>query len=441
MTAAKFTSIMERRINEDNSVTKYDDYCEPLYWFIKLYTKKTSIKMKDIASKLNCSPGALTKKLNIHDAQHRSISSDDIENLCSFLVFSMSSIIFLYENREVVEKKLSKADFSVLTDLFNVNSEKFLDFSSFSVNSHHQISSISSKTMEEVTGKKDFETCDLHNLLGKWFFYFPSSDSAIIEDREKELQKTGSPIIDNREVKELYDLYTPDHIYSGTFTISYKNHQYFSVMKYMTNPHDLTVLCYEGMVSNPVNPHTAFTALSNATGDDIIYMIIDMLSVEKKCKCIMAEVISLSRHKVEERHRPCSLRMILSRKPIAFDSLAYKVMLSNLMMNDSVIRIDDSGYGELKKYQDKYESAALDEFLNKYPSIGDMDGGSNYIEVHNCAFINESLIKSFNVGNIDQNDKLYLEALLRYHSIASWYSKTKSSKVNTIMKRFIDYTK
>ena len=135
------------------------------------------------------------------------------------------------------------------------------------------------------------------------------------------------------------------------------------------------------------------------------------------------------------------MQPVLSRKPIAFDSLAYKVMLSNLMMNDSVIRIDDSGYGELKKYQDKYESAALDEFLNKYPSIGDMDGGSNYIEVHNCAFINESLIKSFNVGNIDQNDKLYLEALLRYHSIASWYSKTKSSKVNTIMKRFIDYTK
>ena len=51
--------------------------------------------------------------------------------------------------------------------------------------------------------------------------------------------------------------------------------------------------------------------------------------------------------------------MILSRKPIKFDSKAYKVMISNLMMNEAVISIDDYGYSQLKEKQKEYDSPAL----------------------------------------------------------------------------------
>ena len=138
---------------------------------------------------------------------------------------------------------------------------------------------------------------------------------------------------------------------------------------------------------------------------------------------------------MEHKHRPCSLRMILSRERIELNSLEYTVVEANLMMNDSVIRIDDHGYEELKKYQKDYRSKALDSFLQIYPSIDSMNGESYYINVHSCAYIDETLIKSLKTEGITPEDRMYLETLLRLHSIAPWYSKTKTSKINELLRK------
>lgn len=163
-------------------------------------------------------------------------------------------------------------------------------------------------------------------------------------------------------------------------------------------------------------------------------------STEKRLRYLMASVLTLSHHQDEERHRPCSLRMVLSRKPIEFDSKAYKVMISNLMMNEAVIMIDDYGYSQLKEKQKEYDSPALEVFLEKYPTIDSLPATKKNLTVRNCAYINEKFLDSFD-DSFDESKKLkeidiiYLEALLRCHSTALWYSKIKATKINRVLKK------
>ena len=125
--------------------------------------------------------------------------------------------------------------------------------------------------------------------------------------------------------------------------------------------------------------------------------------------------------------------MIFSRRPIEFDSEAYKVMISNLMMNEAVISIDDYGYDQLKEKQKEYDSPALDCFLEKYPTI-DSFPTKKYTTVRDCVYINEMFLNNFE-DSFNEIDILYLEALLRWHSTALWYSKIKSSKINKGLKK------
>lgn len=163
-------------------------------------------------------------------------------------------------------------------------------------------------------------------------------------------------------------------------------------------------------------------------------MIMSKPSAEMKLQYLMASVLTLSHHQDEEKHRPCSLRMILSRRPIEFDSKAYKIMISNLMMNEAVISIDDYGYSQLKEKQKEYDSPALDYFLERYPTISSLPRVAKRLTVQNCAYINEKFLDSLD-DSFEEIDILYLEALLRRHSTALWYSKTKATKINKILKK------
>ena len=62
--------------------------------------------------------------------------------------------------------------------------------------------------------------------------------------------------------------------------------------------------------------------------------------------------------------------------------------------------------------------------------------------VRNCAYINEKFLDNFDDSSdeskkLDEIDILYLEALLRQHSTALWYSKTKATKINKVLKKLI----
>ena len=161
----------------------------------------------------------------------------------------------------------------------------------------------------------------------------------------------------------------------------------------MTNPSKHKILCYKGSISSPVDNTSIFCSLTNQRNGDIMYMIMSKPSAEMRLQYLMASVLTLSHNQDEEKRRPCSLRMVLSRKPIEFDSKAYKVMISNLMMNEAVISIDDYGYSQLKKMQKEYNSPALNYFLEKYPTIDSLPI-TKRLTVRDCAYINEKFLDS-----------------------------------------------
>ena len=90
--------------------------------------------------------------------------------------------------------------------------------------------------------------------------------------------------------------------------------------------------------------------------------------------------------------------------------------------------LPDGGYEQLitniKGSQDKY----LQEIIEKYPNFDSLRGKT--VPIEECAFIPESIIK--NLNNISKEARKKFEILLRIHSIAPWYCKTKSSKANEL---------
>lgn len=435
---ASYTSILKYQINAPEYKFQFDAYCEPLYWYTRMYCKHSSHKkMKDIADELHITSGLLTKKLNVKNKQHRELTITDIEALCSIMQTSLLSIIQMYENRTFFEKnpnlfsQMATLSFSDIQNMLMVEKTPRL------IPTNNQPEDIPETIASE---SEQPIPLDISSWAKKWYFYFPSSDSAIIEHRKKTILKedTANDITDS-EVKELYDLYSDDHIYSGIITISpcYDGDTitYRAKLKYLTNPPKKTIAEYEGIASLSVNEQAIFITLNNIDNDnnDMIYIIIDALNVEPDFQYAMASVLTLSKNKNKSHRRPCSLRMILSQDVIPVGTKMYNIMCSNLMMNDSIIRIDEHGYNELKKFKSHYASPALDLFLEKYPDIAAMEAG-NFINVHKCAYITESLI--YNLKDTDTNETLYLEALLRLHSLASWYSKAKAVKANKLLSAF-----
>ncbi|MFQ7082734.1 hypothetical protein [Sellimonas intestinalis] len=122
----------------------------------------------------------------------RQITSEHINRICEIINIPLSSILFLYEHKEAVEKNLQRNDFEKLTNLLRGNFDEILYPSAF-----YDINS--GKKMSKPANTKDFvstlvsENSILEPIRGKWYFYFPSSDSKIKEQRKKILKKESKP--------------------------------------------------------------------------------------------------------------------------------------------------------------------------------------------------------------------------------------------------------
>ncbi len=430
-----FTQFLSYNLDAVNKDAEYDGYLVPLRWFLKLYTKRThKMTMKDIAEQMGTDSATFSKMLQHGVAKDkRPITAENIDRICEIIDIPFSSILYIYEHRETVENNLRGDDFLKLTNLLRGNFDEILYPSAFYNTNNKNIMS----KPDNTRGSGSFlssENSILEPISGKWYFYFPSSDSEIKNLREKVIKKNPDLIPENSDLAELFDLYLPDHIYCGTVNIEFKKGEYHAELKYMTDPSRHKILCYKGTVSSPVDNTSIFCSLTNPANGDIMYMIMSKPSAERKLHYLMSSVLILSHHQDEEKQRPCSLRMILSRKPIEFDSKTYKIMISNLMMNEAVISIDDFGYSQLIEKQKEYDSPALDYFLVHYPTIHSLPEKGNILTVHNCAYINEKFLDSFSEF-FEEIDILYLEALLRCHSTALWYSKTKAAKINKALKK------
>lgn len=128
------------------------------------------------------------------------------------------------------------------------------------------------------------------------------------------------------------------------------------------------------------------------------------------------------------RRRPCCERMIISRKMIKENTREYDTMKAYLLMNDNKIRITQRKYGELIKEIEQSTDQDLQIIKQYFPNLQSLKG--NTVKIEECAFIPESEI--YNLHLLTDIQKQKFEVLLRNHSIAPWYCKTKATKTDTL---------
>lgn len=424
----EYTDILNYILNTDENCN-CDAFCDPLRWYIHLHCRYSNRKPQnqaDLEKELNYSNGVLSKKLHPETKQHRVLYRDDIERICSKLDMPFSSILFLYERRNTIMNHVNlKSDFDSFVTLFSSGfTELVKNKASIEKSPYQEVSKTSNKSNSPVNAY-------LKRWLGKWYFYIPSSDSSIIKNRKKRLLKhEGCDLEDKADFKELFDLYSNDHIYCGTLEITDSDdHRCRVKLQYLTNPTNIVVAQFDGTATLSPNGKTIFIEPSKYIDNEIFYVIADTIDTEQNFSFTLASVLTLAKNRIVTKRRPSCLRMALCRNIIPFNSRIYHIMTSNLMMNDNIIRIDEYGYYLLKKNQKEYNSPGLDAFLEQYPEIDSFIGDG--LSINKCAYIDEKRLKILN--NIDPDEAIYVEAILRLHSIAPWFSKVKVEKSNDVL--------
>lgn len=128
-----YTEIFSYQLDEMNKNSKYDAYLVPLRWFLKLYANRAQeMKMGEIADKLGTDAATFSKMLNHSTAKDkRPITAADINRICEIINVPLSSILFLYEHKEKVEKDFKKDYFVKLTNILRGNFDEILYPSAF----------------------------------------------------------------------------------------------------------------------------------------------------------------------------------------------------------------------------------------------------------------------------------------------------------------------
>lgn len=107
ISSKSFTQIFSYQLDEVNKDARYNTYLVPLRWFVKLYTRRThKMTMTDIAMQMDTDLATFSKMLRHGVARdNRRITAEHINRICEIIDIPLSSILFLYEYREYVEKK------------------------------------------------------------------------------------------------------------------------------------------------------------------------------------------------------------------------------------------------------------------------------------------------------------------------------------------------
>lgn len=186
-----------------------------------------------------------------------------------------------------------------------------------------------------------------------------------------------------------------------------------------------------GILILSANTRAVFCELASEDQGEKTYFILEKQDLRKEqthVRCCMAMVLTYS-SKVHRR-RPCCERMIISNVRIKEDTEEYEVMKAYLRMNDSTIRITQWGYNELIKDIEQSSDSDLQKIAESFPDLHSLNGKN--VTIESCAFIPESIIYTLN--SLSNAQKRKFEVLLRNHSIAPWYSKTKATKADTLFK-------
>lgn len=409
-----------------------------LGWYMNL--NKSEIKKKDIAKELHLDAAVISYSTiepkqadsinanNYADHGKRLISIPRANEFCKCMNTTLENILYYYQFKNVLVN-MTKIDMikkltNKLTDGEEM-SDLILDDYAESIQEQEKDNLHSKSNFISDVNHPDFQS-----WIGTFYCYFSSTSSDEID------QKCDINLNENKEtseeLKELLRCATRDHIFCGIMKVYKdipKDNLCHVEFKFLANLNNRVIKRYSGILTLSANTRAVFCELISDEQGEKSYLIFEKQDLGKgqpQVDCCMAMALTYS-SKVYHR-RPCCERMILSSKSFKEGTDEYAAMKAHLRMNDNMIRITQWGYNELIKEINHSEDHELKEIIELFPSLDNLIGQN--VTMDKCAFIPESMIRTLH--SLSSEQKLKFEVLLRNHSIAPWYSKTKSNKAQTL---------
>lgn len=396
----------------NNSEYPLNVFKTPIGWYINLIVRFTKTSTTDIAERTSMSRPQFMRKTTPDINCSCNLFLSDIQEICAALNTSISSILYCYENKNYFEKN-----------------PKDIEYFCHAIQQDN-----TSNIHARNEGYSHLITNPKNPLFRKWinkkfFCYFSSTNS--VESKSEKKEYADTKLLDDT-YSDLYKVFSTDHIYSGILSFEEKadpivptSTQCIATFRFLVNPEKNFVKKYSGpvVISDSDDKQALFIQLFY--NDEITFMILN--NPKGNPKHLLASVLTLSSK--EDQHTPCAERMFMSKEMIVPNSSAYKYMRSHLLMHDSHIRIDSFGYDLLVKDLVDLNTDDARSILAKYGQLQDlkkMDTLEYQVTIRELAYIKDLLVDH---SGLSAQQRILFETLLRYHSIAPWYSKVNDSKI------------
>lgn len=416
-----------------------------LGWYISIHK---SIKQNEIAQKMSVDPTVISyavispKKAdeiteeNYQENNKRLIDISRAMEICECMNTTLPNVLYYYQFKNVIDN-LDKIDnIEKLTNQLtysendNVKLTQILDNVAEPMQQWNNVSnSVQINTNNIIS---DINHPDFNPWFGKYYCYFSSTSS---DEAGKTRATVPDKFSDDSELQELLDCSTKEYIFCGIMNIHdrtvHKDNLCHVDFKFLANPDERLIKRYSGIIMLSAKTKAVFCELTSNDQGEKTYLILEKQDLGKEqphVRCCMAMVLTYSSR--VNRRRPCCERMIISNNIIKEKSEEYEAMKAYLHMNDSTIRITHWGYNELIKDIENSDDPDLKKIVELFPDLQSLDGKN--VNIENCAFIPESVVYTLN--SLTNSQKRKFEILLRNHSIAPWYSKTKATKADTLFK-------
>ena len=416
-----------------------------LGWYINIHK---DIKQNEIAKRMNVHPTLISYAVippkeadyiteeNYQEKNKRLIDISRAMEICQYMNTTLQNVLYYYQ----FKKTLDNSD---KIDIF----EKLTNQLTRLENGQEKLTQVLDDVVSPIQqwqNTSDFVQISVNNIIsnvnhpdfdpwfGKYYCYFSSTSS---EEAGQKRKSTFDKVSEDPELRELLECSTGEYIFCGIMNIHGRTNHEDDLchvdFKFLANPDKRLIKRYSGILMLSASTKAVFCELTSNEQGEKTYFILEKQDLGKEqphVRCCMAMVLTYS-SKVHRR-RPCCERMIISNGKINEETEEYEAMKAYLRMNDSTIRITQWGYDELIKDIDLSSDPDLRKIAELFPDLHSLSGKN--VTIENCAFIPESIIYTLN--SLTNSQKRKFEILLRNHSIAPWYSKTKATKADTLFK-------
>lgn len=434
-----------------------------LGWYFK-YNKESCYTQSEIAKKIHLSPSRISQwiippskaqdysdtnfELELKKNRKSLIPLSDAQDICTLMNTSISSVLAIYLMRNEFDP--------VRGNMPNV--EKF-NFLKDQLNESHNCSTEPETTTSTVLPLSTLESNDEQNIIthisepkfrpwaGKLYCYFYSTSSEEIElmQKGKRVDPNGDHVVPEFEepaeaamYQELLSIATGEAIFCGILEIDdcpdSQDGLCHVTLSFIPDIYTCSkrLKIYRGMLSLSAKTNAVYCELVGENLGDKAYFITDnpdFSSEDSKISCCMAMVLTYS-SRVNHR-RPCAERMLISRTPISYGTPEYEEMKVNLRMNDKILRIDEDGYSHLIDSISGSSDPDLSTIRNVYPNFNSLKKG--YGKVECILHIEEDDVEKL-ANSLNEVQRIKFKRLLRLHSLAPFYSKTKATKTEDLLR-------